>query len=384
MPLHKSTLDAEYLKSGSALTDRLKISLVYLGLVDEKKSPGVFIKLRDSVASASEIAMRTSLKIYKPSAKGILQLLLVALKTKDDIVWLRFSESLAPFLFILTCVLRARGSKIVLEMPTPRRTGLRERKLNSEVSWRYILAFLSFHILGDWIFLWCNCVVQYGKESEKNNLFLRNKTLLLGNGISVDSIPLIQCREGKVKELRFIGLAQVSPWHGYDLFMRAMAKYNLLQSVGLKASFLVIGNGPALSSLKMLAVSLGDSRIEFCEALTGDALSRAISGCHYGVSSLAWHRVCLTHSSPIKTREYLARGLPVVAAGEDVDFGPDDQAYRYQVPSIEEIDHIYQFLLDLGSGKIRMAAPKDCRDFAQTRLDLSSRINRIFNYVLAH
>lgn len=366
------------------VTDKIKTSLVYFALVDEKKSPGVSIKLRNSVASASKIVRRAHLKVYNPSAKGLVELLLAVVRTRDDIVWLRFSESLAPFLFILTCVLRARGSKIVLEMPTPRRTGLKERKLTFGTGWRYVLASLSIHILGDWIFLWCNCVVQYGNEYKKNSHFLRTTTLLLGNGISIDSIPLIAHREIEKKELRFVGLAQVSPWHGYDLFMRAMVKYNLLQKDVPKACFLVIGNGPALSHLKELAASLGDSRIEFREALTGDALSRVIADCHYGVSSLAWHRVCLTHSSPIKTREYLARGLPVVAAGQDVDFGPNDQAYRYEVPSIEEIDHIYQFLLDLGSGKIRMATPKDCRDFAQTRLDLSSRIKRILDFVAAH
>ena len=53
--------------------------------------------------------------------------------------------------------------------------------------------------------------------------------------------------------------------------------------------------------------------------ITGDALEALYERMHFGIGSLALHRKEMKEASPLKTREYLAHGLPVVAAYDDTD-----------------------------------------------------------------
>lgn len=60
-----------------------------------------------------------------------------------------------------------------------------------------------------------------------------------------------------------------------------------------------------------------EDRVFFLGPLFGSGLEEAFEGCDLAISSLGFHRIGLIEGSPLKTREYAARGLPVVGSYTD-------------------------------------------------------------------
>src|SRR5699024_7986971 len=80
----------------------------------------------------------------------------------------------------------------------------------------------------------------------------------------------------------------------------------------------VVGQGPATESLIKLVGNLGVSEnVIFHGALFGEELDRVFSICTTALSSLALHRKNVLTSSELKSREYMARGIPFICAARD-------------------------------------------------------------------
>jgi len=70
-----------------------------------------------------------------------------------------------------------------------------------------------------------------------------------------------------------------------------------------------------------LVKTLGlEKNFNFIEPMTGDALDRQMEQYHISLGSLGFHNVKLTEASPLKVRESLMRGFPVIIGYKDTDF----------------------------------------------------------------
>jgi glycosyltransferase involved in cell wall biosynthesis len=97
------------------------------------------------------------------------------------------------------------------------------------------------------------------------------------------------------------------PWHGLDKLVelaRAIPEWD----------FSVIGAGR--SSLPADA----PSNVSALDALPRSDYAPLLARADVGIGSLAMHRAGLEEASPLKVREYLAHGLPVIIGFEDTDF----------------------------------------------------------------
>jgi hypothetical protein len=63
--------------------------------------------------------------------------------------------------------------------------------------------------------------------------------------------------------------------------------------------------------------------------------SRHLARANIGVGSLALHRKRLNEASPLKVREYLATGLPVINGYTDTDY-PDGADFLLTLPNTED------------------------------------------------
>ena len=90
---------------------------------------------------------------------------------------------------------------------------------------------------------------------------------------------------------------------------------------------------------------LGAVTVRHHGALHGAAFDAVLGGANIAVSTLAFHRTGLREGAVLKTREYVARGLPIVLGYEDVDV-PADLPFVLQVPnddSLVPIDALFAF-----------------------------------------
>jgi len=167
------------------------------------------------------------------------------------------------------------------------------------------LVAVSHELAGDEAF------VRYGKP-----------TLVLANGIDLESVVPLPAPANQEPRLAFIG-SPGNVWHGVDkLVDLARAHPDLAVEI--------IG----YDSLPEFAPLPGNLKLN--GFLDASQYRRVLAGCDVAVSSLALHRVGLDEASPLKSRECLALGLPLVSAYRDTDLDGLDCDALLRIPNQED------------------------------------------------
>lgn len=173
-------------------------------------------------------------------------------------------------------------------------------------------------------------------------------------------------------------------WHGIDRFIEGMARY--YEQGGTREVLLhLVGEGEENEKLttQVERLDLGD-KVRFYGKQSTDKIAEVIDQCSFGIDLLGMHRKGATVSSSLKSREYLAYGMPFMSSavvdvcdGENVDFIWNPPADESPV-SIEDFldyhDEIYarydqQGLIDL------------IRGFAEDHVDMSKTLDPVVSYI---
>lgn len=351
-------------------------SFNYFALVSREKSPGVAKKIDNTVIAASNIGLKAHGYCYPTSLNGVKSFFKALFKNKADFVMIRYSDLVSPIVFLLMIFLRLRGAKVIIDVPTPRVIGLQE--IDTVVKNKF-LCFLRKSLMictGGWVFYPAHRIVQYANESWWFELGVKKKTLKIGNGILIDDqLPLVQS-VWPAEELKLIGVAQLANWHGYDRLIRALAVINE-QALPYKVSFTIVGDGHERPALETLVKQLGlEDQVIFTGMLTGKKLDEVFSDKHIGVASLGLYRIGLEEASVLKTREYIARGLPVIGVGEDPDFEKSSQ-YRFRVANDDNFLEIVKLLSAFSD--LNFVETFKFREYAVFNLSLESKLKVILN-----
>ena len=94
-----------------------------------------------------------------------------------------------------------------------------------------------------------------------------------------------------------------------------------------EAVFHLVGDGSELPLYKKLVEEYGlERRVRFYGFLSGEPLSQVYNRADIAVSCLGMYRKGMDRESSLKSREYSARGLPIIAVSP-VDIFPEDWPY---------------------------------------------------------
>jgi len=102
-------------------------------------------------------------------------------------------------------------------------------------------------------------------------------------------------------------------WHGVDKVIYLASKF-------LKNTFHIIG--PEKDEIIRLGLKISNNVI-FHGYLNQRELENIVSRCDIGVSSLAVHRKNMNEASSLKSRQYLAQGLPIIIGYQDTDLSEE-------------------------------------------------------------
>lgn len=127
--------------------------------------------------------------------------------------------------------------------------------------------------------------------------------LVVSNGIDLAAYPEPPAVEGGPLRVAFVG-SDREPWHGVDKLMTLAA---------MRPDWCFDIVGPRNESRTSPPNILWHGSLERAEVLS--VLAKA----DVGVGTLALHRKLMTEACPLKVREYLAIGLPVLYAYSDAD-----------------------------------------------------------------
>jgi len=147
-------------------------------------------------------------------------------------------------------------------------------------------------------------------------------TVVIANGIDLSSIPTIPAPMNKIPKLVFIATPGYS-WHGVDKIVRLAKRFSDLQII-------IIGyDESALNSKK-------SDNLSCLGYLEPPDYKKILEGADLGLGTLALHRKSMNEASPLKTRECLAYGLPMVLPYKDTDLDDLECDFLLKIPNRED------------------------------------------------
>jgi hypothetical protein len=292
-------------------------------------------------------------------------------KKKFEIIYQKLSE-LKPYKGIIFRYISAdlnlfkfalfNYKRIVFEHNT---IEINELKLipNKTVRSYYVI---SERIFGPFVRMFSKYLISVMNEVakfERNVSWNLASSYTITNGVNIEEYPFTQIKKYDGNELHVLfSSGYANPWHGVDLLIDSIKK---TQDIFLH---LVGEYDPELLN------SISDeerSRIFSYGKLTGDDYNIVFEKVHIAVSSLALHRIGLTESNTLKSKEYTARGIPFILGSNDIDFNDQkikDFVLRLDVRENNLIDFekVKKFLLTIDYNSLHTM-----NEFAQEKLSYS-------------
>lgn len=133
---------------------------------------------------------------------------------------------------------------------------------------------------------------------------------VITNGVDLAAYPSLPAVEGPSPRLAFVGTAR-QPWHGVDKLVALARRRPAWQ-------FDIMGMD-AQSGLVGLAPGVAPANVTWHGAIERDRVVEVLQAADVGVGTLALHRKSMAEACPLKVREYLAVGLPILYGYSDPD-----------------------------------------------------------------
>ena len=254
-------------------------------------------------------------------------------------------------------------STVVVEIPTYPYDKERADSIRGR-----ILTFQD-HVLLPFLKKRVNYIATFSKDESIASIPCIN----MQNGVDTDSIKMREFRSDP-DVIGLLAVASMNFWHGYDRVIAGMGEYR--RKGGTRRIVLhIAGDGPEIPKLREMAANLGVANdVVFHGFRSGSELDEIASVSDIAVCSLGLHRLGLTDVSPIKVREYMAQGFPMISV-EAVDITEMLTGHELLVPmddspvSMEDVIAFYD-KKDLGNPESAKKEAEALRQLAYEYCDM--------------
>ena len=169
-----------------------------------------------------------------------------------------------------------------------------------------------------------------------------------------------------------IAVADLAKWHGYDRLLKGIGAY-YRQGGTRELHFYMVGQGKELELYQDIVREYGiEEKVTFCGSLYGEDLDKIYDKCTLAVECLGAHRKGLKLSSSLKSREYAAKGLPMITA-VDIDVFREDYPYICMFEGNEnpiDMEKLIHFYDSIYAGKECNSIAAEIREYAQGLCDM--------------
>ncbi len=181
-------------------------------------------------------------------------------------------------------------------------------------------------------------------------------------------------------------VAQFAPWHGADRLIKGLGEY--YRNGGARSIILHMAGVGSQSSFLGSLVKQEDLEeyVMFHGNLQGEELDALYDGCSFAVASLGLHRIGHELASTLKTREYLAKGMPFIYAGKIDVFESEPVDFAHQIPLDEssvDIEAMLHFHDSLYEVEPEEALISRIREYAGRTVDFSTTMKGVIEKIKA-
>ncbi len=202
---------------------------------------------------------------------------------------------------------------------------LKEYKLLAKTFFKYKIAYvyyLFFYKSFFKSFKGVSCVTYELEDEFKGSINPHVDTMVIPNAIDLEKEQKILKRKevNKIPNLLFIGTPGAN-WHGLDAIEKLAEK-----TMG-KLNFHIIGfenTNPVTSN------------ITYHGFMMKEDYQKIFDMCDIGIGTVALYRKKMNEACPLKVREYLVNGLPIIICYEDTAFKRELPKWVIQLPNRED------------------------------------------------
>lgn len=211
------------------------------------------------------------------------------------------------------------------------------------------------------------------------------KTIPFINGYDVNKITPKHTAKNQDGAIHLICVACFSEWHGYERLISGLADY---YKNGGYTNFVIdmVGEGPELKKYKNLSEKKElENKVVFWGKVLGKELDQLYDMADFAVTGLGWYKEGFNVVGDLKSREYMAKGIPIIS-GSPVDVF-QQKPFRYicefpnnsQKIDFQIIDQFYHKIYDGIETRDKIA--RNIRNYAIESVSMDVVMKDIVNYI---
>ena len=199
---------------------------------------------------------------------------------------------------------------------------------------------------------------------------------VIGNGICVSETTFTGFRpfDGNTLHLVFVA-SDFTPWLALNRLLDGMIAHRGPEKIVLH----LIGRLEPESRQRLAEWRTPYSEVKLHGSLQGESLKEVMASATMGVSSLGLYNSQLNEACPLKSREYVSRGLPLVMGYRDPDIHADTPFVLVvpNDPSPLDCSRLVEFARKVSQ---HAGLADQMREFAERQLDWKIKLRRIHDF----
>ena len=203
------------------------------------------------------------------------------------------------------------------------------------------------------------------------------------NGIDVESIKPKKFIKPPHNSIHICAVAMFKEWHGYERFLYGLSSYyENGGSINIICHF--VGEGSELVKYKQIvAKEKLENNVIFHGFLSKNDLQNIYDISSLSLGSFGMYKINIYLSSNLKSREALARGIPMITGCETDVFQADKFKYYLEFPndsSILDIQKIIDFHDDIYTKENGETVIANIRNYAYKTVDMQHCMQNVIQY----
>lgn len=220
--------------------------------------------------------------------------------------------------------LKKAGTRIMIEIPTYPYDAEMQDTLENK-----IVLFLDKAFRGK-MKKYVDQIAVVGQDKEIYGI----PAMELKNGVNFNEITLAKRNQEMKDSINLVAVAGFAKWHAFDRLIVGMGEY--YRGGGKRdIRLFMVGDGSEMPLYKELTEKYSlEKRITYYGFQSGEALENIYNTSDIAVSSLGIHRIGLKTAQTLKSKEYGAKGLPIISEYLVEEY-PKGMQYQLVVPMDE-------------------------------------------------
>tara|TARA_B100001971_G_scaffold129103_1_gene119066 strand:- start:114165 stop:116354 length:2190 start_codon:yes stop_codon:yes gene_type:complete len=357
-----------------------KMHIIYLidQNIEEGKTAGIVYKVRDQIQQWEREGIHVrlislySFKVYDTNLNLIDSSYFFSINAHNSLVTLfRLFYSTLKLLFHLNSYsvdliyMRTRPYMPFTRLALKNKKIIMELNTNDIEEWKSLNKIMHIYNLSTRKLFYSLAIgfTAVGDEIAKIYESFNKPIKIIGNAIKVEDYKLIEETGNERPRICFVG-SPGFPWHGID-------KIRFLATKVPEADFIFIGeSGEDYDNVKFYG---------YCSL---DKVTNLLHTCDIAIGTMSLHEKGMDSTSTIKTRQYLAQGLPIFYGYRETDFTSKED-FLLELPNTPDnvtrnVEKIREFIFYCFQNKeLRIK----CRKFAESFLDVSVKEHQRVEFI---